>query len=162
LDELQGQIQLVLVGGPTLWSDYRPLLAGLNPRTAVYLGQLSPEQVREELLKADLFLQPSSYEPFGLSAAEALASGVPVLSSDQVGATEQVSRSCCWRFPIEDLGAMEEAVREAVEVVRSPQGENQRKCARSEAERLFSPRFVASSVANALGAVSRASSGHHC
>ena len=42
---------------------------------------------------ADFYVSPCPYETFGLAALEALASGTPVLSADEGGVSEQVSRS---------------------------------------------------------------------
>jgi alpha-1,6-mannosyltransferase len=47
---------------------------------------------------ADLYVAPGSAETFGLSAIEALASGVPVLSADRGGVAETVSRSGAGRL----------------------------------------------------------------
>jgi glycosyltransferase involved in cell wall biosynthesis len=65
-------------------------LRRLNPG-ATFTGWLSPERVLEELGKARVFVFPSVYrETFGLSAAEALARGIPVVASRGTAAEEFV------------------------------------------------------------------------
>src|SRR5436190_21675413 len=46
------------------------------------------EQMEDILAIADLFLLPSEYESFGLAALEAMAAGVPVVSTNAGGLTE--------------------------------------------------------------------------
>jgi L-malate glycosyltransferase len=46
------------------------------------------EQMEEILAVADLFLLPSEYESFGLAALEAMAAGIPVVSSNAGGLSE--------------------------------------------------------------------------
>jgi N-acetyl-alpha-D-glucosaminyl L-malate synthase BshA len=46
------------------------------------------EQIEEVLAVSDLFILPSDYESFGLAALEAMAAGVPVLSSNAGGLPE--------------------------------------------------------------------------
>lgn len=73
-----------------------------------FLGKL--ESVAPLLAAADLFLLPSQTESFGLSALEALASGVPVVAS-RVGGLPEVIRdgetgALC---PVGDVDAMAQA-----------------------------------------------------
>jgi alpha-1,6-mannosyltransferase len=58
----------------------------------------------------DLFVAPSSNETFGLAPLEGLASGVPVLSADRGGISEQVEASGAGaRFPSGDAQAFADA-----------------------------------------------------
>ena len=81
--------------------DCKLLMVGDGPERAdceEYLNQLGlaqdvrffgkQEQVEEVLAISDLFLLPSEYESFGLAALEAMASHVPVLSSNAGGLPE--------------------------------------------------------------------------
>src|SRR3954464_2218337 len=51
-----------------------------------FLGK--QEQMEEILVVSDLFILPSEYESFGLAALEAMAAGMPVVSSDAGGLPE--------------------------------------------------------------------------
>lgn len=74
--------------------------------------QSSRDALADLVAAADLFIAPSSQETFGLSSLEALASGVPVLSADRGGVTEQVTRSGAGAlFTAGDPGALAEGVR---------------------------------------------------
>lgn len=65
-------------------------LRKLNPR-ARFTGWLSPDDVQKELSQARAFIFPSVFrETFGLSAAEGLARGLPVIASRQTAAEEFV------------------------------------------------------------------------
>ena len=52
----------------------------------VFVGK--QEQIEDVLAIADLFLLPSEYESFGLAALEAMAAGVPVISTNAGGLSE--------------------------------------------------------------------------
>jgi glycosyltransferase involved in cell wall biosynthesis len=152
LSDLDGAIKLIVVGGQTLWSDYRALLADLNPRTGEYRGAVHPDVLPDLYRSADILLQPSHYEPFALTVAEALASGVPVVASDAVGASEEIDRSCCRTFPAGDMEAFEAEVRGLIADLQRGGGPEIRQLARKEAEHRFNPLSVARGVADVLNA----------
>lgn len=150
LSDLEGQVVLELIGDHSTWSDYRPLLRDLNPRIARYLGPMDRAEVAAFLASSDLFIQPAKYEPFGLTLAEALAAGTPVVASDEVGAGDEVSPDCCLVVPASDPGALEAGVRAMLARLRSHEVDKMRSLARSEAERLYSSTEAAAGVIGAL------------
>ncbi|HET7565959.1 MAG TPA: N-acetyl-alpha-D-glucosaminyl L-malate synthase BshA [Gemmatimonadaceae bacterium] len=75
---------------------------------AYFPGRL--DAVAPLLASADLFLLPSRSESFGLSALEALASGVPVVASNAGGLPEVVEDGVTGALcPVGDVDAMAEA-----------------------------------------------------
>ncbi len=143
---------LEIVGGGSLWSDYRPLLRDLNPQVARYDGELTPEEVCGRFRAATVTIQPSRYEPFGLTVAEAMAAGTPVVTSDQVGASEFVNGPSCLRYPFGDRAALESSVRRMIARARSDPASLRRE-ARSQAQRAFAAGPVADDLLSRLGRV---------
>ena len=106
-----GGVKLLMVGdGPDraaseaaardagVWSDVR------------FIGKQEP--VEEILSIADLFLMPSASETFGLAALEAMACGVPVVSTDVGGLPEvNVEGETGFLRPVGDVEGMTEAAR---------------------------------------------------
>jgi glycosyltransferase involved in cell wall biosynthesis len=150
LADLAGSITLEVVGHWTQWSDYSRLLEDLDPRIASYRGYVPADEMPDLMRNADLLVQPSKYEPFGLTVGEALASGLPVVATDEVGAAEDVSRECARIVPVGDVAAVEREVRLLVGELQSGDKPRLAARARSEAERLFDPRRVAEAVSEAL------------
>ena len=75
-----------------------------------FIGKQEP--VEEILSITDLFLMPSASETFGLAALEAMACGVPVVSSDVGGLPElNVDGETGFLRPIGDVDGMTEAAR---------------------------------------------------
>lgn len=146
LDDLAGRVVIDVVGDRSLWSDYRPLLGGVNRRVAHYRGSVDPQDVAAVYHDADALLQPSHYEPFGLTVGEALASGLPVVASTAVGAAEHVDAECCRRFSVGDVDAFETATRQLVAELSGGRYHAIATKARDEAERLFSPASVGSAL----------------
>ena len=62
-------------------------------RTPNTSGRVPAAEIPVELARGDVLLQASKYEPFALTVAEALAAGVPVVATSEVGAIEGVDRS---------------------------------------------------------------------
>lgn len=153
LADLEGGLVLDLAGAETLWSDYRPLLDDLHSGIARSHGYLHRPELMSLLAEADVLVQPASFEPFGLTVGEALACGVPVVASNEVGAAEDVSSECCILVPPGDAGALNNAIREMLDRLDGAEGPEVRRRARAEAERLFAPDHVAALALQALSAV---------
>ena len=142
-------VRFRVIGGPSLWSDYTPLLEDLPPETSEYAGRVDSSDVAAELDAADLLLQASTYEPFALTVAEALAAGVPVVGTSEVGAIESVDRTVAAEVAPGAVAEMADAILAMIERTRAdPAGVSA--LARAEAERLFAAEVVCAQIAAAL------------
>ncbi len=138
-----------VVGGPSLWSDYRKLLDGLPGANSEYAGRIPPTEIPAELARSDILLQASKYEPFGLTVAEALAAGVPVVATSEVGAIEGVDSAVVGEARPGDVQGIAGAVTAMLAQLRAnPQQTRSR--ARAEARRLFAPEVVCEQISDAL------------
>jgi glycosyltransferase involved in cell wall biosynthesis len=150
-----------VLGGPSLWSDYTKLLEDLPAENAEYAGHVPAAEVPIELSRADVLLQASKYEPFGLTVGEALAAGVPVVATSEVGAIEGVDRSVLTEVAPGDIEGMASAIAATIARLRENHAEI-RAMASREAGRLFASELVCEQVSLALerlvaGAPSRGS-----
>ena len=73
-------------------------------------GQLPGDQVQQVLADSDLFLVPTLAETFFLGAAEAVAAGRPVVTSDRGAHTSFLDPSVCEIVPQDDPAAWARAV----------------------------------------------------
>ena len=142
-------VRIRVVGGPSLWSDYTKLLSGLPGENSEYAGRIRPVEIPAELAASDILLQASKYEPFGLTVAEALAAGVPVVATSEVGAIEDVDRAVVESVSPGDVPGMADALGALIERLRANPGEL-RAQARAEAERLFATEVVCRQISDAL------------
>lgn len=157
LADMRGSVRIEVIGDDSMWSDYRALLADLDTDVASYCGPLPAHELAERYRQADLLVQPSHCDAFGLTVAEALASGVPVVASDAVGAIEDVSTTCCAVFPAGNVEAFELAVREVLERMEGSREVALRASARQEAVRMLAPETVARQLMAVLRTISRSS-----
>ncbi len=142
-------VRFRLLGGPSLWSDYTKLLEELPAENSEYAGRVPSSDVPAELARSDILLQPSKYEPFAVTVAEALAAGVPVIATSEVGAIESVDRSVVTEVAPGDVQAMAQAIVATLQKVASAPEET-RSTARAEAARLFAPEVVCEQISDAL------------
>lgn len=74
---------LTLVGDGPLRAELEAAASAANLGSKLTItGLVAPERVREELRSADVFLLPTSHETFCVSAAEAVAAGLPAVVTD--------------------------------------------------------------------------------
>ncbi|NHJ12235.1 MAG: glycosyltransferase family 1 protein [Candidatus Thorarchaeota archaeon] len=76
-----------------------------------YRGVVEAEKIPELINQSRVFLYPSRREPFGLSIVEAMACGVPVVTTDVFGPSEIVRHK--WDgyvVPVDDVHALAEAI----------------------------------------------------
>ncbi|MEM9266594.1 MAG: MSMEG_0565 family glycosyltransferase [Cyanobacteria bacterium P01_F01_bin.13] len=94
----QPQAQLVIAGGATLFDyqayrqEFMELVAAYNLKDSLVLPGVVPDADLPTLYRlADVFVFPSVQEGWGLVVLEAIASGLPVLTSNQAPFTEFLS-----------------------------------------------------------------------
>jgi glycosyltransferase involved in cell wall biosynthesis len=154
LRDLRGHVRVEIVGDRSLFSDYRHLLRGMSDDIGEYRGPLPGGQIRERYQAAHALLQPSHYEPFALTVAEGLASGLPVVATPEVGATEGVSPAVCRLAKAGDLDDLERVVRGLIVDLRDERLRRELShAARDEARRLYSASVVGPRLVAALFAL---------
>jgi glycosyltransferase involved in cell wall biosynthesis len=142
-------VRVRVVGGPSLWSDYTTLLDDLPAENSEYAGRVPASEIPGELARSDLLLQASKYEPFALTVAEALAAGVPVVATREVGAIEGVDSSVAAEVEPGDIDGMATAITAMLDRVKARPQET-RSLAHAEARRLFAPDLVCEKISVAL------------
>ena len=71
------------------------------------LGAIPQPELAAELRRADLLVLPSRNDSYGMVVAEALASGLPVLVTEMVGAKDLVTEGRTgWIVPVDDVAAL--------------------------------------------------------
>ena len=147
----EGDIRFEVIGNHSLWSDYRDTVRASEPLVTHLVGHKTRTEVFEALQGGLALLQLSRYEPFGLTVAEALASGVPVLVTDQVGASEEVSPDVAYVVSV-GLDESDTVVQQLHRLASLSASERlllANRC-RAEAERLFRPTVVADQLETAV------------
>lgn len=100
---LQGTVTVDFIGIGSSMEYLKQFTAELHAETYVrFLGKQTQDYVAAHLTDYDLFVQPSRWEGFGLTVAEAMAAGVPVLVSEGQGPAEVTQGSRYgWLLPME-------------------------------------------------------------
>lgn len=112
LSDLAAEVEIQLVGGASLWSDYTPLMRGLDPAVATYRGEVPHAEVEDLMRHATAVLIPSRFEPGSIVAGEALARGVPIIASSAVGPSDLLAGSAGRVFGDGDIDALERVTRD--------------------------------------------------
>ncbi|OIN57794.1 glycosyltransferase [Arsenicibacter rosenii] len=101
------RLRLDIIGEGDSLDYLKELVSSLDIAPYVsFLGLRSREFIYAQFRSYDLLVQPSLYEGFGLTVAEAMAAGVPVLVSDIEGPMEIIKQGVFgWHFPAGDAAA---------------------------------------------------------
>jgi glycosyltransferase involved in cell wall biosynthesis len=86
---------------------------GLQARVTL-AGAVSEAEVGRFLDRADVFVSPSLFEGYGMSLAEALAHGLPIVASTGGAAIETVPDAAALKVPPGDVDALASALRRIV------------------------------------------------
>jgi glycosyltransferase involved in cell wall biosynthesis len=85
------------------------LLQGL-PENVVHRGAVASADLNRHMNSSDALVLPSLEDAFGLVVLEALASGLPVLTTNETGAAEVVGAGDGWTVPAGELRPLREAM----------------------------------------------------
>jgi len=110
----RGQPARLLVGGD---GPQRRRLERLSARLTIagqveFLGALSRQRVRETLWRSHAVISASRFETFGLTLAEAMACGRPVIATRSGGPESFVTPETGLLVPVNDVDALAQAVRQ--------------------------------------------------
>jgi glycosyltransferase involved in cell wall biosynthesis len=86
---------------------------GLGDRVAV-LGAVPPERIIELYLASDVFVLASRFEGYGMALAEAIAHGLPVVSTRAGAIPDTVPRETGLLVPPDDAAALAQALRHLI------------------------------------------------
>ena len=96
------RLQLIVAGGPAYMGgasyerELRRKASQLERATVHFPGYVGGDQKWRLFAAADTFLSPSYYEAYGLTIAQALGSGVPVIAAPHAGAHATINKRQGW------------------------------------------------------------------
>lgn len=110
------EAELTIVGSGSLEERIRERVAGSAMRPIRLLGHLEQEDLAVEYARADVFVFPSVSDPWGLVINEAMASGLPVVTTSAPGAVDDlvVDGDNGFVVPSFDVGALRAAMEDLV------------------------------------------------
>jgi UDP-glucose:(heptosyl)LPS alpha-1,3-glucosyltransferase len=85
------KMKLLAVGGVGSLPEYRKIASELGVEERVTFTGPVYENSRDFFYAADLFIFPTLFDPFGTVVVEAMAAGLPVITSRRVGAAELIT-----------------------------------------------------------------------
>ena len=104
--------KLVIIGDGPLFSDLNKLKNDLNLKNAAFVGTIANNDLPAHFSGADAFILPSLSESWGLVINEAMAGGLPLLSSCNVNANQSLLNEGINGFSFDplDLISMSDAI----------------------------------------------------
>lgn len=108
-------IQLTIVGEGPLKGELMDLVKDNNIRDVHILPPVPNDKINSIYCNSDCFVLASECETFGMVCAEAISCGVPVVVSDNGGASDIVDDSNGIIVPCDDEGALIRGMRQMIE-----------------------------------------------
>jgi glycosyltransferase involved in cell wall biosynthesis len=120
LPSLPPEVRVLVAGDGPERGQLERLAANLAPGRARFLGYIPYARLPALYAAADLFVHAAREERWGVSVAEALACGLPVVSSSRVGAGYDLVESGRngWRYSAGDPGELARRIGEALDLDR--------------------------------------------
>ena len=95
-------LQVLIIGGGPAETEFRKLSEAIGIADhLLWCGRVEPEVLPGYYKRMDVLAMPSHWEGFGLTAAEAMAAGIPVVASEVPGLCEVVGDAGLL-FPVND------------------------------------------------------------
>jgi len=154
LEDLEGQVNIKLIGGSTQWSNYTGHLKDLNSKIAQYMESMNRQELASAYHNADVLIIPSLYEPGGIVVGEAVSNGLCVVASDAIGSAEVLYGPAIREFPAGDMDAFEQTVRQLVTEFQAGDRQSLRDSARSQCKEHYDPDKIAKKLISILAEVS--------
>lgn len=116
---LEGYLKasLIFVGDGPLRAEMEHFIADHRLANVHFLGFRNQTELAACYAMADVLVLPSSFEPWGLVLNEAMCFGLPVITSDQVGAAADLVRHGAngFIYPVGDVQTLASCLRRMVE-----------------------------------------------
>ena len=78
-----------------------------------FLGELTREQVRDQMQNANIFALPSRHETFGVVYIEAMAAGKPVIAANTDGPRDFINKNVGYIIDVDDLEELKKSLLDA-------------------------------------------------
>ncbi|TXB63815.1 glycosyltransferase [Phaeodactylibacter luteus] len=118
LQYISHPVELTIIGpmeDPSYWKDCEAAIQKLPANISVsYAGEQPPPKVKDALLAHHFFILPTHGENFGHAIFEALATGTPVLISDQTPWRWLKKHKAGWDLPLSEPEAWKTALHHAL------------------------------------------------
>jgi glycosyltransferase involved in cell wall biosynthesis len=100
------QYTLLLIGGGELYDEYKKLINVLSHNNIILMDFLSKKELMEYYKLSDLFVHPTSTDCWGLVINEAMAMGLPIITTNMcIAGTELIKDD--WNGYLVDVGDIE-------------------------------------------------------
>lgn len=135
--------KLIVVGDGSEKSNLIEIAKNLNVIDKIeFVGAVSREKLNSYINKANAFVLPSKYETFGIAYIEALACGLPIITTKCGGPEDFFNEEIGYMIPVGDLKELEKAMIDVIKNINKFKGEY----LREYVEDRFSKRIVSEKI----------------